>query len=139
MRIFDVLYVFRKKNQRKKTYNWRESAILYVINEKRKRIHTYNEREFAVLYVIIEKRKRIQTYNERKFAILYVSPEKNHAGTPVTAARPPLLYNQRADRDIARVSKKPKGVKMSEFKPKKFGCGRYIQEPDAYQCLAREV
>ena len=28
---------------------------------------------------------------------------------------------------------------MSEFKPKKFGCGRYIQEPDAYQCLAREV
>lgn len=28
---------------------------------------------------------------------------------------------------------------MSEFKPKKFGCGRYIQEPDAYQCLGREV
>ena len=28
---------------------------------------------------------------------------------------------------------------MSDFKPKKFGCGRYIQEPDAYQCLAREV
>ena len=28
---------------------------------------------------------------------------------------------------------------MSEFKPKKFGCGRYIQEADAYQCLAREV
>ena len=28
---------------------------------------------------------------------------------------------------------------MSDFKPKKFGCGRYIQEPDAYKCLAREV
>ena len=28
---------------------------------------------------------------------------------------------------------------MSDFKPKKFGCGRYIQEPDAYQALAREV
>ena len=28
---------------------------------------------------------------------------------------------------------------MSEFKPKKFGCGRYIQEANAYQCLAREV
>ena len=28
---------------------------------------------------------------------------------------------------------------MSDFKPKKFGCGRYIQEPDAYKCLGREV
>ncbi len=28
---------------------------------------------------------------------------------------------------------------MSEFKPKKFGCGRYVQEPGACLCLPREI